>query len=223
MWYFLIIVTSEYYAHPPTKFLHSPFHLFPLFACNEQSYDSVKRAGFGAYYYMIVPIHSMCNDQFMANSWAAQKRAHHSLLSLYYLFNSTVTNSCLLVKNTLSEVVLNATKCNLNVRLYCINTSAALEAPPFTSKMQRRGHTSARTSPEGSLYQSVTLFCNLPVRSSSYTNHHKYYYFTKGIFICQCVSEIVSNDFLYASISLHIPQSCHHINSRWQKSRRTAL
>jgi hypothetical protein len=47
--YFFIIVTSEYYARPPTKILHSPFYLFPLFACNGQSYI-VKSAGFGAYY-----------------------------------------------------------------------------------------------------------------------------------------------------------------------------
>jgi hypothetical protein len=74
--------------------------------------------------------------------------------------NFTVTNSYLLAKNTLSEVVLIATKWNLDDHLYCINTVAALETPPFTSKMQHRGHTSARTSPEGSLYESVTLFYN---------------------------------------------------------------
>jgi hypothetical protein len=54
--------------------------------------------------------------------------------------------------------VLNATKWNLNAQLCCINTVAALEAPPFTSKMQRLALTSARTSPEGGLYQSVTSF-----------------------------------------------------------------
>jgi len=37
------------------------------------------------------------------------------------------------------------------------------------------------------------------------------------------MSEIVINDFVYALISLHIPQSCHHINSRWQKSWNIAL
>jgi hypothetical protein len=69
-----------------------------------------------------------------------------------------VTHSYLLAKNTLSETVLNATKLNFNAQLCRITTVAALEAPPFTSKMQRLALTSARTSPEGGLYQSVTLF-----------------------------------------------------------------
>jgi hypothetical protein len=49
--------------------VHSTY--FP-FACNEQRY-TVKSAGSGAYYYVIVPIQSMWNDQFMAHSWSAQE------------------------------------------------------------------------------------------------------------------------------------------------------
>lgn len=48
--YFLLVITSEYYAYPQTKFLHSPFYWFSLSACSEQSYDSMTPAGFGAYY-----------------------------------------------------------------------------------------------------------------------------------------------------------------------------
>lgn len=53
------------------------FHsIYFQFACNERSYDSGKPAGFRAYYpYVVVKIHSMWNELFVAHRWSVQEES----------------------------------------------------------------------------------------------------------------------------------------------------
>jgi len=73
-----------------------------------QSYI-VKSAGFGAYYYVIVPIYSMWNDRFMAHSWSVQEESTQITVEFGLPSQLQIDQFILLAKNTLSEVLI-ATK-----------------------------------------------------------------------------------------------------------------
>jgi len=70
----------------------------------------VKSAGFGAYYYVIIPIHSMWNDRFMAHSWSAQEESTPITVEFGLTSQLQSDQFILLAKNTVSEVMLIATK-----------------------------------------------------------------------------------------------------------------
>jgi hypothetical protein len=118
----------------------------------------VKPVGFGVYYsYMVDPIHSMWNEQFMVHSWFAQEGSTPVTVEFGLPSHSTVASSYLHATNTAGAVELISAKLNLIAQLYRINTVAEPEAPPSTSKIKRLRLTAARTSPAGGLYQAGTL------------------------------------------------------------------
>jgi len=67
---------------------------------NEQRYNIVKSAGFGAYY-VIVPINSTWNDQFMAHSWFGQEESTPITVEFGLPSQLQSDQFILLAKNTL--------------------------------------------------------------------------------------------------------------------------